>query len=89
MAGIDHVGIGSDFDGGARLPRGLEDVSHFPDLLAVLRRRGYSDPDLRLVAGGNLLRVLREAEGVARRLQSERSPSERTIEELDGLPQND
>jgi len=84
VAGIDHVGIGSDFDGGARLPRGLEDVSRFPDLLAVLRGRGYSDQELRGIAGGNLLRVLRDAEVVARRLQSERGPSERTIEELDG-----
>jgi membrane dipeptidase len=84
VAGVDHVGIGSDFDGGASLPRGLEDVSHFPDLLAILRRRGYSDQELRAIAGGNLLRVLRDAEGVARRLRSERGPSERTIEELDG-----
>jgi membrane dipeptidase len=84
VAGIDHIGIGSDFDGGARLSRGLEDVSRFPDLLAILRRRGYSDADLRQIAGTNLLRILRDAEAVARRLQAERGPSERTIEELDG-----
>jgi membrane dipeptidase len=84
IAGIEHVGIGSDFDGGARLPEGLGDVSQFPDLLAELLRRGYSDDDVRRIAGGNLLRLLRDAESVARRLQAERGPSERTIEELDG-----
>ena len=84
IAGIEHVGIGSDFDGGALLPEGLGDVSQFPDLLAELLRRGYSDDDVRRIAGGNLLRLLRDAESVARRLQAERGPSERTIEELDG-----
>jgi len=88
IAGIEHIGIGSDFDGGARLPEGLDDVSRFPDLLAELRRRGYSDADLRQVAGTNLLRILREAESVARRLQAEHGPSELTIEELDELPPN-
>ena len=84
IAGIEHVGIGSDFDGGALLPEGLGDVSQFPDLLAELLRRGYSDDDVRRIAGGNLLRLLRDAESVARRLKAERGPSERTIEELDG-----
>ena len=85
VAGIEHVGIGSDFDGGASLPVGLDDASHFPDLLAALLHRGYSTDDLRQIAGANLLRVLHEAEVVARRLQSERGPSELTIEELDGV----
>jgi membrane dipeptidase len=85
VAGIEHVGIGSDFDGGASLPVGLDDVSHFPDLLAALLHRGYSTDDLRQIAGANLLRVLHEAEVVAGRLQSERGPSELTIEELDGV----
>ncbi len=84
VAGVEHVGIGSDLDGGAAMPAGLEDVSHFPDLFAELIRRGYSDPDLRAIAGGNVLRVMRGAETVAARLQRERGPSERTIEELDG-----
>jgi membrane dipeptidase len=83
VAGVDHVGIGSDFDGIERVPLGLEDVSHFPDLLAELARRGWSDDDLRKLAGRNLLRVLRQAEAVASRLQRERPPSTRTIEELD------
>jgi membrane dipeptidase len=85
VAGIDHVGIGSDFDGGDPLPDGLEDVSRFPALLGELLRRGYSDDDVRAVAGGNVLRVLRGAETVAARLQTERPPSEATIEELDGV----
>jgi membrane dipeptidase len=84
VAGIDHVGIGSDFDGGGPLPDGLTDVSGFPALLGELLRRGYSDDDIRKVAGGNVLRSLRGAEAVARRLQAERAPSEATIEELDG-----
>jgi membrane dipeptidase len=65
VAGVEHVGIGSDFDGIDTVPVGLEDVSRFPDLLAELARRGWSDADLDRVAGGNLLRVLREAEAVA------------------------
>jgi len=85
LAGIDHVGIGSDFDGGEPLPDGLGDVSRFPALLGELLRRGYSDDDVRKVAGGNVLRVLRGAESVAMRLQGERAPSEATIEELDGV----
>jgi len=84
VAGIDHVGIGSDYDGGGPLPDGLTDVSRFPALLGELSRRGYSDADIRAVAGGNLLRTLRGAEAVARRLRAERQPSEATIEELDG-----
>ena len=85
VAGIDHVGIGSDFDGGELLPDGLEDVAGFPRLLGELLRRGYSDDDVRKIAGGNVLRVMRGAEAVAARLQAERGPSEATIEELDGL----
>jgi len=84
VAGIDHVGIGSDFDGGEPLPDGLTDVSRFPALLGELLRRGYTDDDVRKVAGGNVLRVLRGAEAVAARLQVERAQSEATIEELDG-----
>jgi membrane dipeptidase len=84
VAGVDHIGIGSDFDGIERVPVGLEDVSHIPDLLVELARRGWTDDDLRKLAGQNLLRVLRQAEGVASRLQRERPPSTRNIEELDG-----
>jgi membrane dipeptidase len=84
VAGVDHVGIGSDFDGIDHVPVGLEDVSKFPDLFAELIRRGWSDADLKKLAGQNLLRVLRGAEQTAARLQRERQPSTRTIEELDG-----
>jgi len=83
VAGVDHVGIGSDFDGIERVPVGLEDVSHFPDLFAELARRGWSDEDLRKLAGRNLLRVLHAAEAVALRLQRERPPSTKSIDELD------
>ena len=67
VAGVDHVGIGSDFDGmGKDLPAGLTDVSKYPDLLAELMRRGWSDADVAKLAGGNILRVMDEAEAVAR-----------------------
>jgi len=84
IAGVDHVGIGSDFDGtDNQLPVGLEDVSTFPALLAELSRRGWSEEDLRKLAGENVLRVMTTAERVAARLRRLRPPSTRTIEELD------
>jgi membrane dipeptidase len=84
IAGVDHVGIGSDFDGIEAGPVGLEDTSKFPQLFAELIRRGWTDGDLKKLAGGNLLRVLRQAEATAARLQRTGQPSNRTIEELDG-----
>ncbi len=84
VAGVDHVGIGSDLDGITDTVVGLEDVSKFPQLLAELARRGWSDADLRKVAGGNVLRVLRQAEVVAARLQKQRAPSIASIQQLDG-----
>ena len=86
IAGVDHVGIGSDFDGSTDEPAGLEDVSRFPDLFAELIRRGWSDADLEKLAGGNVLRALRGAEDVASRLATSRSPSTATIETLDRRP---
>jgi len=86
VAGIDHVGIGSDFDGIDTVPEGLEDVSTFPQLFAELIRRGWSDADLRKLAGQNLLRAFRATEATAKRLQKTREPSTRTIQELDGKP---
>jgi len=66
LAGIDHVGIGSDFDGvGDSLPVGLKDVSGYPNLIEGLLRRGYSEPDIRKILGENLLRVWSEVEAVA------------------------
>ncbi len=70
VMGVDHVGLGSDFDGITAVPTGLEDVSQFPDLLAELLRRGWSDEEVRKVAGLNALRVLRTAERVAAELQA-------------------
>ena len=83
VAGVDHVGLGSDFDGISRVPLGLEDVSRYPDLLEELARRGYTDDDLRKVVGLNILRVMRQAEGVAARLQKETRPNDARIEEVD------
>jgi membrane dipeptidase len=68
VAGVDHVGIGSDFDGITEVVQGLEDVSTFPALFAELARRGWSDSDLRKLAGENLLRVFSEAEAVSKRM---------------------
>lgn len=83
VAGIDHVGYGSDFDGIGCAPTGLEDVSAFPRLTAELLRRGYRDEDVKKVIGLNILRVLRQAEAVAARLQRERGPSTATLAQLD------
>jgi len=75
IAGIDHIGLGGDFDGITAVPLGLEDVSKYPALAAELFRRGYKDDDIKKIAGQNVLRVMREVEKVSRRLQSERGPS--------------
>jgi membrane dipeptidase len=83
LAGIDHIGLGSDFDGITSVVQGLEDVSTYPALTAELLRRGYSDEDLRKILGLNALRVWRQAEQVAARLQKTRGPSTATIEKLD------
>ena len=83
VAGADNVGIGSDFDGIGRGPDGLEDVSKFPYLFAELMRRGWSDADLKKLAGENVLRALRQSEAVAARLQKARPPSTATIDKLD------
>jgi membrane dipeptidase len=75
IAGIDHIGIGSDFDGITQTVQGLSDVSMYPNLIAELLRRGYSDADVTKIMGQNLLRVMREVEKVSKRLQAERGPS--------------
>jgi membrane dipeptidase len=69
VAGADHVGVGGDFDGTSDLPAGLEDVSTYPALFAELARRGWSDADLRKLAGENVLRALARAEAVAAELR--------------------
>jgi membrane dipeptidase len=83
VAGIDHVGIGSDF-AGVKMPKGLEDVSRYPYLIAELVRRGWKDADLAKLAGGNFIRAFAQAEAVATRLQRERPASIASFEQLDG-----
>jgi membrane dipeptidase len=83
VAGVDHVGLGSDFDGIPETPQGLDGVDKFPALLQELARRGWSDADLAKVAGGNLLRVLTQAETVSARLRAARPPSDATLSALD------
>lgn len=84
VAGIDHVGIGSDYDGTSSLPVGLEDVSTYPMLVVELLSRGYTDGEVSKVLGLNILRVMREVESTANRLQASEVASEATIELLDG-----
>ena len=79
-AGIDHVGLGSDFDGIGAVPEGLEDVSGYPALLGELLDRGWSRDDIAKLAGLNVLRVMREAERVAAELQRSESASEMLYE---------
>jgi membrane dipeptidase len=83
VAGIDHIGIGSDFDGAPTMPEGLEDVSRYPALFEELASRGYRHEDLMQIVGRNLLRVMREAERTQARLRGARPPSKATIEELE------
>ena len=84
VAGADHVGLGGDYDGNDEWPEGMEDVTSYPRLFAELVRRGWSDEDLGKLASGNILRAMRQAEAVARRLQASRPASTATIEQLDG-----
>ncbi|TAM81952.1 MAG: membrane dipeptidase [Acidobacteria bacterium] len=70
VGGIDHVGLGSDFDGVDAIPRGMEDVSQLPNLVAELARRGYSEEDLEKILGGNVLRVMREVARVSQKMQT-------------------
>jgi membrane dipeptidase len=84
VAGVDHVGLGSDFDGIPEAVTGLDSVDRFPALLLELMRRGWSDADIAKVAGGNVLRVMTEAERVAARLQAQELPSTATLAQLDG-----
>ena len=75
VAGVDHVGLGSDFDGvGGQLPEGLDSAADLPKITAALMERGYSAEDCRKILGGNLLRVFREVEQVAHQLQAENRP---------------
>ncbi|MDG9703154.1 dipeptidase [Streptomyces sp. DH37] len=84
VAGIDHVGIGGDFDGTAFTPSDLSDVSGYPNLVAELLDRRWSEADIAKLTWKNAVRVLRDAEAVARHEQTRRGPSIATIEQLDG-----
>lgn len=84
VASVNNVGIGSDFDGITENVVGLEDVSTFPALFAELARRGWSDADLRKLAGENVLRAMKRAEVVSAKLRRERPASIKTIEQMDG-----
>ena len=83
VAGIDHIGLGGDYDGVEVLPVGLEDVTSYPVLLAALADRGWSGDDLSRLTCRNILRVMREVESVADRLAGQRGPSLVRIEDLD------
>ena len=83
VAGASHAGLGADLDGITTTPEGLESVATYPSVFAELIRRGYTDEQLKGIAGLNVLRVMRKAEGVAARLQKERPPSDVRIEEVD------
>jgi membrane dipeptidase len=85
IAGVEHVGLGSDFDGIDQTVSGLDSVDRYPALLLELARRGWSDDDLGRLAGGNILRVMTQAEAVSHQLQARRSASQATLEQLDGV----
>jgi membrane dipeptidase len=70
VAGIDHVGIGSDFDGIPEVPEGMEDISKLPAIRAELKRRGYADADVRKIMGETFMRVFGEVEKIAKELQT-------------------
>jgi len=71
VAGVDHVGMGSDFDGAQdSFPEGMEDISKIPNLVRGLMERGYSDADIEKVLGGNTLRVMREVEKISQRMRA-------------------
>jgi membrane dipeptidase len=82
VAGVDHVGLGGDFDGVEDLPDGLEDVSCYPALVAELLDRGWSRDECTRLVGGNVLRVFREAEAVARSASARRGPSTARTDDL-------
>ena len=84
VAGVDHLGIGGDYDGTPFTPDGLGDVSGYPNLIAELLERGWSQADLAKLTWKNAVRVLDAAEDVARGLQATRGPSNASLEELDG-----
>jgi membrane dipeptidase len=84
VAGIDHVGLGSDFDGVTSLLQGIDSVADLPKITEALMQRGYSEADVRKILGGNILRVMRQVEATAKRLQAERKDSDAlSVEDVD------
>lgn len=83
VAGPNHIGLGADLDGITTTPEGLDSVAAYPAVFAELIRRGYTDDQLKGIAGLNVLRVMRKAEAVAARLQKEKRPSDVRIDEVD------
>ena len=84
VAGIEHVGLGGDYDGTDTLPEGLEDVTGYPRLLGALAERGWSGTTWARLTSGNVLRVMRGVESVAARLSAERGPSLATMADSTG-----
>jgi membrane dipeptidase len=84
VAGIDHIGLGGDYDGTDDLPDGLQDVSCYPVLVGALLDRGWSEQDCSKLTSGNALRVLRDAEDAAAAISATRGPSAATISDVDG-----
>jgi membrane dipeptidase len=83
VAGRDHVGLGSDFDGVPDLPVGLEGVETYPALLAEMMRRGWSDADVAKLAGENVLRAMEKAERTAAAMKNT-PPATGTLKSIDG-----
>ncbi len=83
LIGIDHIGLGGDYDGTSSLPVGMQDVSTYPELLVELLRRGYSDREVSKIIGLNVLRVMRRVEDVAAQLQVVTEPSEAQFIEVE------
>jgi len=84
VAGIEHIGLGGDYDGTDDLPDGLQDASCYPALIAALLDRGWSEKDCSKLTSGNVLRVLRGAEDAAAAISATRGPSAATITDVDG-----
>jgi membrane dipeptidase len=83
VAGIDHIGLGGDFDGTDDLPDGLQDVSCYPALVSALLDRGWTESDCSKLTSGNALRLLREAEDAAAAVSASRGPSAVAITDVD------
>jgi membrane dipeptidase len=74
LVGADHVGLGSDFDGGS-MPEGMEDATQLPKITEALLRKGYSESDIRKILGGNTLRVMEKVEQVSRQMKEKKMSS--------------